>query len=70
MVLAETQMCRWLLQLSILIRILHASDCLYYAKKLGVKVEDLMLSQPDYGEQALEIAEVLIRSGAVNFHCY
>ena len=43
----------------------HAID-INYAKKLGVKVEDLMLSQPDYGEQALEIAEVLIRSGAVN----
>ncbi len=43
----------------------HAID-INYAKKLGVQVEDLMLSQPDYGEQALEIAEVLIRSGAVN----
>ena len=43
----------------------HAID-INYAKKLGVQVEDLLLSQPDYGEQALEIAEVLIRSGAVN----
>ena len=43
----------------------HAID-INYAKKLGVKVEDLMLSQPDYGEQALEIVEVLIRSGAVS----
>lgn len=37
-----------------------------YASKIGVKPEDLILSQPDFGEQALEIAEVLIRSGAVD----
>ena len=43
----------------------HALD-INYAKKLGVKIEDLMLSQPDHGEQALEITEILIRSGAVN----
>lgn len=43
----------------------HALD-VGYAKKLGVKTEDLLLSQPDTGEQALEIAEVLIRSGAVD----
>lgn len=43
----------------------HALDT-EYAKKLGVKVDDLLLSQPDTGEQALEIAEVLIRSGAVD----
>ena len=43
----------------------HALDT-EYAKKLGVKVDELLLSQPDTGEQALEIAEVLIRSGAVD----
>ena len=43
----------------------HALDT-GYAKKLGVKVDELLLSQPDTGEQALEIAEVLIRSGAVD----
>ncbi len=43
----------------------HALDPLY-ARKLGVKVEDLLLSQPDTGEQALEIAEVLVRSGAID----
>ncbi|MGD9567926.1 MAG: recombinase RecA [Sedimentibacter sp.] len=37
-----------------------------YAKNLGVKVEDLIISQPDTGEQALEIAEALVRSGAVD----
>lgn len=37
-----------------------------YAKKLGVKIEDLIISQPDTGEQALEIAEALVRSGAVD----
>lgn len=37
-----------------------------YAKKLGVMVEDLIISQPDTGEQALEIAEALVRSGAVD----
>src|SRR3982750_3871425 len=37
-----------------------------YAGKLGVKTEDLLISQPDTGEQALEIAEVLVASGAVD----
>jgi recombination protein RecA len=37
-----------------------------YAEKLGVNVDGLFLSQPDYGEQALEIAETLVRSGAVD----
>jgi len=37
-----------------------------YAKALGVNIEDLILSQPDSGEQALEITEVLIRSGAID----
>ena len=43
----------------------HALD-LSYAERLGVQVEDLLLSQPDTGEQALEIAEILVRSGAVD----
>lgn len=43
----------------------HALDVAYTAK-IGVKVEDLIISQPDTGEQALEIAETLIRSGAVD----
>ncbi len=42
----------------------HALD-VQYARKLGVNVDDLLVSQPDTGEQALEIAEVLIRSNAV-----
>lgn len=37
-----------------------------YAKKLGVKVDDLLISQPDTGEQALEITDMLVRSGAVD----
>jgi recombination protein RecA len=37
-----------------------------YARKLGVKIEDLLISQPDTGEQALEIADTLVRSGAVD----
>ena len=37
-----------------------------YASRLGVDVDNLLVSQPDYGEQALEIAEVLIRSNAVD----
>jgi recombination protein RecA len=37
-----------------------------YAKKLGVNVDDLLVSQPDYGEQALEITEALVRSGAID----
>ena len=43
----------------------HALD-VQYARKLGVNVDDLLVSQPDTGEQALEIAEVLIRSNAVD----
>jgi recombination protein RecA len=43
----------------------HAVDP-EYAKRLGVNVEDLMVSQPDSGEQALEITEILIRSGALD----
>jgi recombination protein RecA len=43
----------------------HALD-VHYAKKLGVKTDDLLISQPDTGEQALEIAEILIRSNAVD----
>ncbi|MEN8140882.1 MAG: recombinase RecA [Thermodesulfobacteriota bacterium] len=43
----------------------HALD-VYYAERLGVNVDDLLVSQPDYGEQALEIAEILIRSSAVD----
>jgi recombination protein RecA len=43
----------------------HALD-VNYARKLGVKVEDLLISQPDNGEQALEIAETLVQSGAID----
>ncbi len=43
----------------------HAFDR-FYAKKLGVNIDDLLVSQPDHGEQALEIAENLIRSGAID----
>ena len=43
----------------------HALDPAY-AKKLGVDVDNLLVSQPDYGEQALEIAEALVRSGALD----
>jgi recombination protein RecA len=43
----------------------HALD-VRYARKLGVRIEDLLISQPDNGEQALEIAETLVRSGAVD----
>jgi recombination protein RecA len=43
----------------------HALDTAY-AKRLGVDVDNLLVSQPDYGEQALEIAEILIRSGGVD----
>ncbi len=43
----------------------HALDTVY-ARKLGVKLEDLLISQPDNGEQALEIAETLVRSGALD----
>jgi recombination protein RecA len=43
----------------------HALDPIY-ARKLGVNLEDLLISQPDTGEQALEIADTLVRSGAVD----
>ncbi len=43
----------------------HAMDPIY-AKKLGVNTDDLLVSQPDYGEQALEIVDALVRSGAVD----
>lgn len=43
----------------------HALD-INYAKKLGVNIEELLVSQPDTGEQALEVAEALVRSGAVD----
>jgi len=43
----------------------HALD-VHYARKIGVNTDDLLISQPDTGEQALEIAEVLVRSGAVD----
>ncbi|MDR0815831.1 MAG: recombinase RecA [Desulfovibrio sp.] len=43
----------------------HALD-VAYAKHLGVNTDDLLISQPDYGEQALDIADMLVRSGAVD----
>jgi recombination protein RecA len=43
----------------------HALDPVY-AKKLGVNIDDLLISQPDAGEQALEIADTLVRSGAIS----
>jgi recombination protein RecA len=43
----------------------HALD-VQYARKLGVKTDDLLISQPDTGEQALEIVETLVRSGAID----
>lgn len=43
----------------------HALD-ISYARKLGVKTDDLLISQPDSGEQALEICDLLVRSGAVD----
>ncbi len=43
----------------------HALD-VTYARKLGVNTEELLISQPDYGEQALEIADMLVHSGAVD----
>ncbi len=43
----------------------HALD-VNYARRLGVDTESLLVSQPDYGEQALEIADLLVRSGAVD----
>ncbi len=43
----------------------HALD-VYYAKNLGVDIDNLLVSQPDFGEQALEVLETLVRSGAVD----
>src|SRR5689334_7295198 len=43
----------------------HALDTIY-ARKLGINLEDLLISQPDTGEQALEITDTLVRSGAVD----
>jgi recombination protein RecA len=43
----------------------HALD-VHYARKLGVNTDEILISQPDTGEQALEIAEILVRSGAVD----
>src|SRR5258706_10505161 len=43
----------------------HALD-VTYARKLGVKTDDLLVSQPDHGEQPLEIADMLVRSGAID----
>ena len=43
----------------------HAMDPLY-AQEIGVNIDELLVSQPDYGEQALEIADMLVRSGAVD----
>src|SRR5665811_1229271 len=43
----------------------HALD-VTYARKIGVNTDDLLISQPDTGEQALEIAETLVRSGALD----
>ena len=43
----------------------HALDPIY-AAKLGVKVDDLLLSQPDTGEQALEVADIMVKSGGVD----
>jgi len=43
----------------------HALD-VHYASRLGVNIDDLLVSQPDFGEQALEITEILIRSSAVD----
>jgi recombination protein RecA len=43
----------------------HAMDPVY-AKRIGVNIDDLLVSQPDHGEQALEIAELLVRSGALD----
>jgi len=43
----------------------HALDTAY-AERLGVNIDELLVSQPDFGEQALEIAEILIRSGAID----
>src|SRR5919205_2735399 len=46
----------------------HAMDPLY-AKEIGVDIDELLVSQPDYGEQALEVADMLVRSSAVDVIC-
>jgi recombination protein RecA len=46
----------------------HAMDPLY-AQRIGVDIDELLVSQPDYGEQALEIADMLVRSSAVDVVC-
>ena len=46
----------------------HALD-VGYAKRIGVNTDDLLISQPDSGEQALDIAEILVRSAAVDISC-
>src|SRR3954470_1830918 len=61
-VLAETQKLRGVCAF---IDAEHAMDPLY-AKAIGVDIDTLLVSQPDYGEQALEIADMLVRSGAVD----
>ncbi len=43
----------------------HALDVMY-ARKLGVNIDDLLISQPDFGEQALEITDILVRSGGID----
>ena len=43
----------------------HAMDPLY-AQRIGVNIDELLVSQPDYGEQALGVADMLVRSGAVD----
>lgn len=50
---------------AVFIDVEHALDTTY-ARRLGINVDELIISQPDYGEQALEMAEMLIRSGAVD----
>src|SRR5687767_2840552 len=46
----------------------HAMDPLY-AQRIGVDIDELLVSQPDYGEQALEVADMLVRSSAVDLIC-
>ena len=47
----------------------HAMDPVY-AKNIGVDIDELYISQPDSGDQALEIAETMVRSGAIDIHRY
>src|SRR5947209_17311209 len=61
-VLAEAQKCGGICAF---IDAEHAMDPAY-AKRIGVDVDELLVSQPDHGEQALEIADLLIRSGAID----